>query len=199
VYAANRCARYKVNCNADCHHDQRRCGRGRIRISKPSRRGRCTTIQSLTKQPIKKVINTHFTGITGRATGVRKTPSRRRSRRQRADEGKPHAPDAGVGGIPYIESSRGASWRDREAPKDDIQKETDRPRTESRIETAASGGFPEELQNMLKPALPTRTVSTTTTLRDGRSRDPASRPGPRAHERRSLIYCRRRSRRTVTR
>jgi glyoxylase-like metal-dependent hydrolase (beta-lactamase superfamily II) len=76
-------------------------------------------------------------------------------------------PDAGVGGVPYIEKQLAAVPGEIAKLKADIQKETDpakKANLESNLQQAEE--FQKELQNM-KPALPTRTVATTTTLREG--------------------------------
>ncbi len=168
VYAAIAAPRYKVNCNAavimtndgvvvvDSH-------------SKPSAaRALYTEIQGMTKQPIKKIVNTHFhwdhwqgNEVYANANqGVEVVAS------ERTKENLTR-PDAGVGGIPYIEKQIAAIPGEIAKLKDDIQKETDpakKQNLESNLRQAEE--FQKELQTM-KPALPTRTVSTTTTLREG--------------------------------
>ena len=168
VYAAIAAPRFKVNCNAavimtndgvvvvDSH-------------SKPSAaRALYNEIQSMTKQPIKKIINTHFhwdhwqgNEVYASANpGVEVVASERTSENLRR-------PDAGVGGVSYIAKQLAALPAEIAALKADIQKETDPARKanlESNLHQAED--FQKELQNM-KPALPTRTVATTTTLQEG--------------------------------
>src|SRR5262249_10478133 len=168
VYAAIAAPRYKVNCNAaviltndgvvvvDSH-------------SKPSAaRGLYNEIQGLTKQPIKKIINTHFhwdhwqgNEVYANANaGVEVVTS------ERTKENLMRA-DSGVGGVPYIQKQIAAMPGEIAKLKDDIQKETDATKKrnlESNLQQAEE--FLKELQN-LKPALPTRTVATTTTLQEG--------------------------------
>jgi glyoxylase-like metal-dependent hydrolase (beta-lactamase superfamily II) len=167
VYSANAAPRYKVNCNAtviltndgvvvvDSH-------------SKPSAaRALYTEIQGLTKQPIRKIINTHFHWdhwqgnevYAGANAGVEViTTERTRENLTR--------PDAGVGGVPYIEKQLAALPAEIAKLKDDIQKATSadvKAQMESNLRQAEE--FQQELKN-LKPALPTRTVAATTTLRE---------------------------------
>jgi cyclase len=168
VYAAIAAPRYKVNCNAavimtndgvvvvDSH-------------SKPSAaRALYGEIQSMTKQPIKKIINTHFhwDHWQGNEVYASANPGVEVVASERTKENLMR-PDAGVGGVAYIEKQLAALPGEMAKLKDDIQKETDPARKanlESNLQQAED--FQKELQN-LKPALPTRTVSTTTTLREG--------------------------------
>jgi len=75
-------------------------------------------------------------------------------------------PDAGVGGVPYIEKQLAALPGEIEKLKGDILKESDADKKrnlESNLQQAES--FMQELKQM-KPALPTRTVTTTVTLKE---------------------------------
>src|SRR6266478_4441180 len=126
IYAAIAAPRYKVNSNAavivtndgvivvDSH-------------SKPSAAyALYREIQGITKQPIRKVINTHFHWdhwqgnevYAGANAGVEViTTERTRENLTR--------PDAGVGGVPYIEKQLAALPAEIAKLKGDIQKETD--------------------------------------------------------------------------
>src|SRR5882724_7524146 len=76
-------------------------------------------------------------------------------------------PDAGVGGVPYIAKQLAALPGEIAKLKGDIQKEMDpakKANLESNLRQAEE--YQKELQSM-KPALPTRTVATTTTLHEG--------------------------------
>ena len=168
VYAAIASPRYKVNCNAavimtndgvivvDSH-------------SKPSAaRALYQEIQSLTKQPIKKIINTHFhwDHWQGNEVYAGANPGVEVVATERTKENLMR-PDAGVGGVSYIQKQIDAMPGEVAKLKDDIQKESDpakKRNLESNLQQAEE--FLKELQAM-KPALPTRTVSTTTTLREG--------------------------------
>jgi len=168
VYAAIAAPRYKVNCNAavimtndgvvvvDSH-------------SKPSAaRALYNEIQSITKQPIRKIINTHFhwDHWQGNEVYANANPGVEVVASERTKENLTR-PDAGVGGVPYIEKQLAALPGEIAKLKADIQNETDpakKANLESNLQQAEE--FQKELQNM-KPALPTRTVATTTTLREG--------------------------------
>ena len=168
VYGAIAATRYKVNCNAavimtddgvvvvDSH-------------SKPSAsRSMYQQIQGLTKKPVIKVINTHFhwdhwQGNESYAAANSKVEIIS-SDKTKENLGKP---DAGVGGVAYIEKQIAALPGEMDKLKADIQKETDpqkKANLESNLQQAES--FLQELKSM-KPALPTRTVSTMLTLKEG--------------------------------
>jgi len=167
VYAAVAATRYKVNCNAaviltddgvivvDSH-------------SKPSAaRALYTEIQAITKKPVRKVINTHFHWDHWQGNGAYAalSPGVEIVATERTRENLTR-PDAGVGGIPYIEKQIAALPGEIQKLKDDIAKATDadmKARLESNLQQAEA--FLQELQQM-KPVLPTRTVSTTVTLRE---------------------------------
>ncbi len=167
VYAAIAATRYKVNCNAaviltndgvvivDSH-------------SKPSAaRALYKEIQGLTKQPIRKVINTHFHWdhwqgnevYTGANPGVEVIATER----TRENLTKP---DAGVGGIPFIEKQLANLPAEIAKLKDDIQKASPDKKAQLESNLRQAEEFQQELRT-LKPALPTRTVGATTTLREG--------------------------------
>jgi len=168
VYAAIAEPRYKVNCNAavimtndgvvvvDSH-------------SKPSAaRSLYNEIQSMTKQPIRKIVNTHFhwDHWQGNEVYTNANPGVEVVASERTKENLTR-PDAGVGGVPYIEKQLAALPGEIAKLKGDIQKETDaakKANLESNLRQAEE--YQKELQSM-KPALPTRTVATTTTLHEG--------------------------------
>src|SRR6266852_1390715 len=168
VYAAIAAPRYKVNCNAaviltndgvvvvDSH-------------SKPSAaRELYKEIQGLTKQPIRKIINTHFHWdhwqgnevYAGANAGVEVVASER----TRENLTKP---DSGVGCIPFIEKQVAALPGEITKLKDDIHRAST-PQTKASLEASLRQAeeYLQELKEM-KPALPTRTVATTTTLHEG--------------------------------
>jgi cyclase len=137
--------------------------------SKPSAaRALYHEIQSLTKQPIKKIVNTHFhwDHWQGNEVYVNANPGVEVLATERTKENLTR-PNAGVGGVPFIEKQLAALPGEMTKLKEDIQKETDpekKRNLEANLQQAEE--FQKELQTM-KPALPTRTVSTTTTLREG--------------------------------
>jgi glyoxylase-like metal-dependent hydrolase (beta-lactamase superfamily II) len=168
VYGAIAAPRYKVNCNAavimtddgvvvvDSH-------------SKPSAsRAMYQQIQGLTKKPVIKVINTHFhwdhwQGNQSYAAANSKLEIIA-SDKTKENLGKP---DAGVGGVPFIEKQIAALPAEIDSLKADIQKETDpekKKNLEANLQQAES--FLQELKSM-KPTLPTRTVTTALNLKVG--------------------------------
>ena len=187
VYAAIAAPRYKVNSNAaviltndgvivvDSH-------------SKPSAAyALYREIQAITKQPIRKIINTHFHWdhwqgnqvyaeafpdleiITSERTRENLTQPGRRLGRHRL----------------HREAARRVP-KEIEKLKDDIVRASDaeqKARLEANLRQTEA--YLEELKQ-LKPALPTRTLSTSITLNEGgpRNRDPAT--GPRPHRRRRV-------------
>jgi glyoxylase-like metal-dependent hydrolase (beta-lactamase superfamily II) len=163
VYAAVAAPRYKVNCNAavivtddgvivvDSH-------------SKPSAaRALYQEIQSVTKKPVKKVINTHFHWDHWQGNEAYAGAEVIASERTKTNLTKP---DAGVGGVPYIEKQIANMPKEIQQIKDDIMKAPDAA-TKARLESSLSQAesFLAELKQ-LKPALPTRTVSTSLTLKE---------------------------------
>ena len=168
VYAAIAAPRYKTNCNAavimtndgvvvvDSH-------------SKPSAaRSLYNEIQSMTKQPIKKIVNTHFhwDHWQGNEAYTGANPNVEILATERTKENLTRS-DAGVGGVAYIQKQIDAMPGEITKLKADIQKETD-PAKKRNLESSLQQAeeFQKELQSM-KPALPTRTVSTTTTIQEG--------------------------------
>ncbi len=167
VYGAIAATRYKVNCNAavimtddgvivvDSH-------------SKPSAsRAMYQQIQGITKKPVIKVINTHFhwDHWQGNESYAATNPKVEIIASQATKENLTK-PDAGVGGVPYIERQIAAVPAEIEKLKGDIQTESDpakKKNLESNLQQAEA--FLQELKSM-KPALPTRTVATTVTLKE---------------------------------
>jgi glyoxylase-like metal-dependent hydrolase (beta-lactamase superfamily II) len=167
IYAAVAAATYKVNSNAaviliddgvvvvDSH-------------SKPSAaRAVYKEIQGITKKPVRKIINTHFHWdhwqgnevYAGANSGVEIVAS------QRTKENLTK-PDAGVGGIPFIEKQLAAVPGEIEKLKNDVRTATS-PEMKARIESnlQQAEAYLEELKK-LKPTLPTRTVARTMTLNE---------------------------------
>ena len=167
VYAAVAAPRYKVNSNAaviltndgvvvvDSH-------------SKPSAaQALYKEIQGVTKQPIRKVINTHFhwDHWQGNQVYAAAFPTLEIITSERTKENL-LSPDAGNGGLAAIERQRAAVPKEIEKLKDDIQKATS-PEQKARLEAnlQQAEAYLEELQH-LKPVLPTRTVASTATLHE---------------------------------
>jgi cyclase len=167
VYAAIAAPRYKVNSNAaviltndgvvvvDSH-------------SKPSAaHALYKEIQGMTKQPVRKVINTHFHWDHWQGNQVYATQSPQleiiTSERTKENLTKP---DAGVGGLSFIEKQLVNVPKEIEKLKDDILK-AGSPEQKARLEAnlQQAEAYLAELKN-LKPTLPTRTVATTATLNE---------------------------------
>jgi cyclase len=167
TYAAIAAPTYKVNCNAavivtddgvvvvDSH-------------SKPSAaRAVYKQIQAVTNRPIRKIINTHFHWdhwqgnevYTGANGGVEVVASERtRDNLTR--------PDAGAGGVPFIAKQLAGLPKEIDQLKAELAAATNtesRARLESNLRQAEA--FQQELQ-ALKPALPTKTVSSAMTLQE---------------------------------
>ena len=167
VYAAIAAARYKVNSNATVIMTDD----GLVVVdshSKPSAaRAVYKEIQGITNKPVRKIINTHFHWdhwqgnevYMGANAGVEVVAS------QRTRENLTR-PDAGVGGVPYIEKQLAALPKEIEQLKNDIMRSTS-PDEKTRIESSLqqTEAYMQELKG-LKPALPTRTISSTATLRE---------------------------------
>jgi cyclase len=160
VYAAIAAPQYKVNSNAaviltndgvvvvDSH-------------SKPSAaRALYQEIRGLTKNPVHKLINTHFhwdhwqgNEVYAEASTNLEIIVSERTRQNLTDR------EAGVGGIPHIERQLAALPQEIEQLKDQIMRATN-PEQKANLETnlQQTEAFFEELKS-LKPALPTRAVS----------------------------------------
>jgi cyclase len=168
VYAAVAAATYKVNSNAavimtndgvvvvDSH-------------SKPSAaRALYREIQGMTTQPVRTVINTHFhwDHWQGNEVYAGANPRLEIVASQRTRENLTR-PDAGLGGISYIEKQLASLPGEIQKLKDDIGRAPS-PEVKARLESnlRQAEAYLEELK-ALKPALPTRAVSSTVTLREG--------------------------------
>jgi cyclase len=167
VYAAVAAATYKVNSNAaviltndgvvvvDSH-------------SKPSAaRAVYKEIQAITNKPVRKIINTHFhwDHWQGNEVYAAAHPGLEIVTSERTRENLTR-PDAGVGGIPFIEKQLTALPAEIQKLKEDILRAPSdeiKARMESNLRQAET--YLQELRQM-KPALPTRTVSTTVTLQE---------------------------------
>ena len=168
IYAAIAAPRYKVNSNAavivtndgvivvDSH-------------SKPSAaQALYREIRSVTKQPIKKIINTHFHWDHWQGTQFYKDTNADVEiiASQRTKENLSN-PEAGSGGYGYIEKQLKTVPKEIEKLKDDIQRSGDaaqKARLESNLQQAEA--YLEELKHLVPP-LPTRTFSKSVTLNEG--------------------------------
>ena len=168
IYAAIAAPRYKVNSNAaviltndgvivvDSH-------------SKPSAvYALYREIQAITKQPIRKIINTHFhwDHWQGNQVYAEANPNLEILSSQRTLENLT-APDAGLGGLAYIEKQLTSVPKEIEKLKDDIMRTSDagqKARLEANL--LQTQAYLEELKH-IKPPLPNRTVSNTVTLNEG--------------------------------
>ena len=168
IYAAIAAPRFKVNCNAaviltndgvivvDSH-------------SKPSAASALyREIQAVTRQPIRKIINTHFhwDHWQGNQVYAQANPDVEIISSERTRENLTR-PDAGVGGIPYIEKQLESVPQEIAKLKEDIARASDteqKSRLESNLRQAES--YLEELRQ-LKPTLPNRTVGNSVTLNEG--------------------------------
>ena len=167
VYAAIAAPRYKVNSNAaviltndgvivvDSH-------------SKPSAAfALYREIQAITKQPIRKVINTHFhwDHWQGNQVYAEANPDLEIITSERTRENLV-SPNSGMGGVGFIEKQLVSVPEEIAKLKDDISRATS-PEQKLRLESnlQQTEAYLEELKQ-LKPALPTRTVSTSVTLHE---------------------------------
>jgi cyclase len=167
VYAAVAATTYKVNSNAaviltddgvvviDSH-------------SKPSAaRALYKEIQGVTNKPVRKIINTHFhwDHWQGNEVYAAANPGLEIVASQRTRDNLTR-PDAGVGGIPYIDKHLAALPKEIQGLKDDITRASS-PELKARLESnlRQAEAYLQELKQM-KPTLPTRTVSTTVTLNE---------------------------------
>src|SRR5437763_804079 len=124
-------------------------------------------IQGVTKQPIRKVINTHFhfDHWQGNQAYAAVSPNLEIITSERTKENLTR-PDAGVGGISFIEKQRVAVPKEIEQLKDDIRRANNheqKARLEANLQQAEA--YLEELNN-LKPTLTTRTVASSVTLNE---------------------------------
>ena len=167
VYAAVAATAYKVNCNAaviltddgvvvvDSH-------------SKPSAaRALYQEIQSVTKKPVRKVINTHFhwDHWQGNEVYAASNPGLEVIASQRTRDALTR-PDAMNGGVAFIAKQIGILPAEIDKLKADVQKASS-AETKARLESSLqqAEAYLQELKQM-KPTLPTRAVSTTVTLNE---------------------------------
>jgi glyoxylase-like metal-dependent hydrolase (beta-lactamase superfamily II) len=167
VYAAIAATQYKVNSNAaviltndgvvvvDSH-------------SKPSAaRALYNDIRGLSKNPVRKIINTHFhwDHWQGNQVYAAELPSLEIIASERTKENLTKA-DAGVGGVSFIEKQLEALPKEIDKLKDDITKATS-PEQKARLEAnlQQAEAYLAELKN-LKPTLPTKTVASTVILNE---------------------------------
>jgi glyoxylase-like metal-dependent hydrolase (beta-lactamase superfamily II) len=167
IYAAVAAPQYKVNSNAaviltndsvvvvDSH-------------SKPSAaQALYREIRSLTKNPVRTIINTHFHWDHWQGNQVYAAAYKDleiiTSERTQENMTKP---DAGVGGLPFIERQLAALPKEIDKLKDDIMRAAS-PEQKARLEANLhqAEAYLAELKE-LKPTLPTRTVSSTITLNE---------------------------------
>lgn len=159
VYAAVAAARYKVNSNAAVILTND----GVVVVDTHSKPSAAHTlykeIQAITKQPIRKIINTHFhwDHWQGNQVYAQAFPNLEIIASERTKENLTR-PDAGVGGVPFIERQLANLPKEIDKLKADIQQATS-PEQKSRLENNLhqAESYLEELKD-LKPALPTRTV-----------------------------------------
>jgi cyclase len=168
VYAAIAAPRYKVNSNAaviltndgvivvDSH-------------SKPSAAyALYREIQGITKQPIRKIINTHFhwDHWQGNQVYAEAFPDLEIITSERTRENLV-SPSAGSGGVAFIEKQLTSVPKEIEKLKDHIARSSDaaqRARLEANLRQTEA--YLEELRG-LKPALPTRTLAASIALTEG--------------------------------
>ncbi len=165
IYAAIAAPRYKVNCNAaviltndgvvvvDSH-------------SKPSAAlALYREVQSITKQPIKRIINTHFHWDHWQGNQVYKEayPGLEIIASERTLDNLTR-PDAGNGGIPNVDKQREMLPKEIEQLGNELASATDaaqKMRLESNL--LQTKAYYEELKGF-QPALPTRTFDKTVSL-----------------------------------
>ena len=101
-------------------------------------------IQGVTKKPVRKIINTHFhwDHWQGNEVYAAATPASRSSRPSALARTSP-TPDAGVGGVPFIEKQIAAfAGRDREAEGRDSEGVGRRREGHLEANLAPGGGLP---------------------------------------------------------
>src|SRR5262249_24314925 len=124
-------------------------------------------IQGITKQPIKKIINTHFhwDHWQGNQVYAEASPGLEIISSERTRENLTR-PGAGSGGVPYIEKQLTAVPKEIDKLKEDIAR-AGNPEQKARLEAnlLQAEAYLEELKQM-RPALPNRTVSSSLTLNE---------------------------------
>jgi len=166
VYAAVAAAAYKINSNAavimtddgvivvDAH-------------SKPSAaRAVYTEIQRVTNKPVRKIVNTHFhwDHWQGNAEYSAANPGLEIIATERTRENLTR-PDAGRGGIPFIETQLKALPGEIDKLKADVLAASGDTKKNLESSLQQTETYLQELKQ-LKPALPTRTIATTSTLKE---------------------------------
>jgi cyclase len=168
IWAAVAEVRYKVNSNAAVIETND----GIVIVdthSKPSAaRSLYKEIQAVSKKPVRKIINTHFHWDHWQGNEVYATanPGLEIITTEQTKQNLT-TPDAGVGGVPFIEKQMAALPGEIAKLKDDIQNAPNaevKGRLQSNL--AQAEAYLQELKQ-IKPALPTRTVSKTVTLQEG--------------------------------
>ena len=164
VWAAVAAARYKVNSNAAVIETND----GLVIVdthSKPSAaQALYKEIQGVTRKPVKKIVNTHFHWDHWQGNQAYPGAEIIASERTKIRLSDPAQMN---GGLAFIEKQAAAMPADIEKIKADLQKAPDAA-TKARLEgnLAQAEAYLAELKTM-KPPLPTRTVSSTMTLKEG--------------------------------
>ena len=168
IWAAVAELRYKVNSNAAVIETND----GIVIVdthSKPSAaRALYKEIQAVSTSPSARSSTRTSTGTTGRVTRCMRPPIPAwRSSPPNRQSKNLTTPDAGVGGVPFIDKQLAALPGEIAKLKDDIQKAPDAA-TKGSLQSnlAQAEAYLQELKQ-IKPALPTRTVSKTVTLQEG--------------------------------
>jgi cyclase len=167
VYAAIAAPRYKTNCNgAVVMTDD-----GVIVVdshSKPSAsRALFAQLQDLTKKPVIKVINTHFhfDHTQGNESYAALNPKVEIIATEQTKINLT-TPGSGLGGTAFVEAQIKAMPAEIDKLKADIHKESDQAKKKNLESSLAQAeSYLQELKSMKLP-LPTRTVTTTTTLKE---------------------------------
>lgn len=124
-------------------------------------------IQGITKHPIRKIINTHFhwDHWQGNQVYAAASPNLEIIASERTKENLTK-PDAGIGGLSFIEKQLATIPKEIEKLKDDIVQASgpeQKARLAANLQQAES--YLEELKT-LRPVLPTRTVASSITLNE---------------------------------
>jgi len=168
VYAAIAAPRYKVNSNAAVILTND----GVVVVDSHSKASAAHAlyreIQAITKQPIRKIVNTHFhwDHWQGNQVYAQANPDLEIIASQRTAEDLTR-PDAGSGGIAFVEKQLVAVPEEILKLKDEIrrtQSAEKRARLEGNLLQAQA--YLEELKQF-KPALPTRTLTTSVSMHEG--------------------------------
>ena len=168
VWAAVAAARYKVNSNAAVIETND----GLVVVdthSKPSAAAALyKDIQGVSKKPVKKIVNSHFhwDHWQGNQVYTQANPSCEIIASERT-KARITDPNQMNGGVAFVEKQIAAMPAEIDKIKSDIQKATDAA-TKARLEgnLAQAESYLVELKAM-KPAVPTRTVSSTVALQEG--------------------------------